>query len=91
MTAKSNVEYALFTRKGERMVIRGNLIQVNINPEAAEEMARQGWRWSGHTHPGKGLNVRTASDGDYLVLKAFGQKYSVILDSSGRFSIFGGK
>ena len=49
-----------------------------------------GWRWSGHTHPGDGINVKMPSPGDYAVLRAFGQRYSVILDVSGKYAVFGG-
>lgn len=90
MTAKTGDEYALFTRRGERMVVRGNASMTNIDIETAAEMAADGWRWSGHTHPGTGQNVKTASPGDVEVLKAFGQEYSVILDSTGKYEVFGG-
>ena len=91
LTAKTNVEYALFTRKSERMVIRGASDHVYITPEMAQNMSADGWRWSGHTHPGQGPNVKIASQGDVDVLKAFGQEYSVILDSTGKYEIFGGE
>lgn len=91
LTAKTNVEYALFTRKGERMVIRGANDHVQITAALARDMAAQGWRWSGHTHPGEGSNVKIASPGDMEVLKAFGQNYSVILDSTGKYEVFGGE
>ena len=91
LTAKTNVEYALFTRKGERMVIRGGADHVYITPETAHSMAADGWRWSGHTHPGTDPNVKIASPGDVEVLKAFGQTYSVILDSTGKYEVFGGE
>lgn len=91
LTAKTNVEYAVFTRKSERMVIRGAPDHVYITPEMAQSMAADGWRWSGHTHPGQGPNVKIASQGDVDVLKAFGQEYSVILDSTGKYEIFGGE
>ena len=91
LTAMNDVEYALFTRKGERMVVRGDIDHVNITPETAKTMAAEGWRWSGHTHPGDGPNVKIASLGDMEVLKAFGQEYSVILDSTGKYEIFGGE
>lgn len=90
LTAQTGVEYAMFTRKGERMVIRGNTSMTNIDEQAAREMAAAGWRWSGHTHPGTYINVKTASPGDYAILNAFGQKYSVICDAAGRFEVFGG-
>ncbi len=90
LTAKTGDEFALFTRRGERMVVRGNGHLTNIDTEAARQMAADGWRWSGHTHPGSGINAKMPSPGDYAVLKAFKQEYSVILDSSGKYAIFGG-
>ena len=90
LTAKTGDEFALFTKKGERMIVRGDSFQVLIDENNAAKMAHDGWKWSGHTHPGSGINVKTASPGDYAVLKAFGQKYSVILDSTGAFDVFRG-
>lgn len=90
MTAKTGDEYALFTRRGKRMIVRGNDHMTNIGIEEARQMAAAGWRWSGHTHPGTDVNVTTASPGDYAVLEAFEQTQSVILDALGRYSTFGG-
>jgi len=90
LTAKTGDEFALFTRRGERMVVRGNDHLTNIDVEMARQMARSGWRWSGHIHPGDGINVKMPSPGDYAVLRAFGQRYSVILDVSGKYAVFGG-
>ena len=73
------------------MVIRGGADHVYITPEIAHNMAADGWRWSGHPHPGAGPNVKIASPGDVEVLKAFGQEYSVILDSTGKYAVFGGE
>ena len=89
LTAQTGVEYALFTRRGERMIVRGNSMLTNIGPESAKEMADAGWRWSGHTHPGLERMTTTASTGDYVVLAAFGQKRSVILNSKGLYEVFG--
>ena len=44
--------------------------------------------WSGHTHPGTGINVKFASGGDKYILKQFNQTQSVILDSRGNFNVF---
>ena len=89
LTAKTGNEFALFTRRGERMVVRGNAYMTRVTVDEARRMAGEGWRWSGHTHPGVGPNVKTASPGDVEVLKAFGQEYSVILDSTGKYEVFG--
>lgn len=91
LTAKTGDEFALFTRKEQRLVIRGNAWKTNIDVETAKQMALDGWRWSGHTHPGVEGNTTMPSSGDYEVLKAFKQRYSVILDSFGRYAVFGGE
>ena len=89
LTAQTGCEYAMFTRKGERLIVRGNGYMTNIDVETARKMAEDGWRWSGHTHPGTDVNVRIASSGDVEILKAFGQEYSLICDAAGKFEIFG--
>lgn len=88
LTAQTGCEYAMFTRKGERLIVRGNGYMTNIDAETARKMAADGWRWSGHTHPGTDINVRIASPGDVEILKAFGQEYSLICDAAGKFEIF---
>lgn len=89
LTAKTGDEYAMFTRKGERLVIRGNESMTNVTLSMARELAASGYRWSGHTHPGSSINVLLASDGDLAVLKQFGQKYSCIWDMFGNCQPFG--
>lgn len=88
LTAKTGDEFAMFTKGGERLIVRGNSTRVRIDTDEAVALASAGYRWSGHTHPGSGANVLFASAGDYAVLKAFGQKRSVIHDSHGRYEIF---
>ena len=90
LTAKTGDEFAMFTRGSQRMVVRGNATIVNINDRVAQNLHNAGFRWSGHTHPGVGMNVKFASEGDVYILKQFHQAQSVILDSLGNFSIFGG-
>lgn len=88
LTAQTGDEYALFTRRGERLVIRGSASMTNIDEQTAREMAAAGWRWSGHTHPGTDLFCLYSSEGDRLVLSAFGQETSVIYNSLGQWLIF---
>lgn len=88
LTAATGVEYAMFTRRGERLIIRGNEMGVNIGIKNAEELRDQGYKWSGHTHPGDGKNVLLASLGDVAVLKAFRQKVGCIWDQTGKFMLF---
>lgn len=78
LTAKTGVEFAMFTKGSERLIIRGNEYMVNFDVEQAEKFAAQGYKWSGHTHPGTGQLCLFPSDGDRGILKAFGQKISVI-------------
>ena len=88
LTAKTGVEFAMFTRKGERLVIRGNEQSVNVTEAKARELSAEGYKWSGHTHPGDDELTKAASYGDMQILKAFGQTQSAIYDSLGRYEIF---
>lgn len=88
LTAKTGDEFAMFTKGNERLIIRGNSRKVNININEALELARQGYRWSGHTHPGIDELSLIASDGDTAILKCFNQKQSVIYNSKGKHATF---
>ena len=89
ITAHTGVEFAMFTRKGERLIIRGDANTVNILPEDGAALAKQGYRWSGHTHPGNSRDICVPSPGDRNVLRAMGQKQSSILSSTGICYVFG--
>ena len=78
LTAQTGVEFAMFTKGGKRLIVRGNSNSVNINVDVAKQLARQGYKWSGHTHPGIEDNSLLASYGDIEILKAFKQQQSVI-------------
>jgi hypothetical protein len=88
LTAKTGDEFAMFTKGNERLIIRGNGRSVNVTLDKAKELAQNGYRWSGHTHPGVDLNSMQASAGDYAILKAFGQETSVIYNSLGEHLTF---
>ena len=90
LTAKTGVEFAMFTKDNQRLIVRGDDVSVNIDVEEAKELAKQGYKWSGHTHPGADDLTKMASAGDVEVLKAFGQDRSVIYDSMGRYEVFEG-
>ncbi len=90
LTANTGDEFAMFTKGKDRLIIRGGNTNTPVTVEDAEKMAAEGYRWSGHTHPGTGDNVKAASKGDYAILEAFGQKESVIYDSLGRYKTFRG-
>ena len=89
LTAKTGDEFAVFTRGSQRLVIRGDSRSVNINEKMALELAQQGYKWSGHTHPGMNGNCLFASKGDKLILKCFGQDVAYIYNSKGEYSDFG--
>jgi len=85
LTAKTGVEFAMFTRGSERLVVRGNGSSVDINPNDARWLNAQGYRWSGHTHKGDAL---VASEGDKAVLSMFDKKKSVIYNALGDYNKF---
>jgi hypothetical protein len=64
LTAKTNVEYGAFTKNGKRLVIRGNSIRVGINDDELLVLVKQGYRFSGHTHPTEGPGSLLPSSGD---------------------------
>jgi hypothetical protein len=89
LTAKTGVEYAMFTKGSERLIIRGDEKKVNIGLEEARALNAQGYRWSGHTHVGVAPNVLIASDNDVKILAQFDrQDMSVVYSSSGQFLPF---
>lgn len=88
LTAKTGDEFAMFTKGNERMVVRGNAHGVNIDTEQAMQLNEEGYRWSGHTHPGTGINTTIPSSGDKEILNCFNQEQSVIYDSKGGFRTF---
>ena len=87
LTAMNSVEYSMFTKGGERLIIRGNDWKVGITIETAREMAKEGWTWSGHTHLGTDLAYLTPSKGDLNILEAFGQDKSVIYNQAGEHQV----
>ncbi len=88
LTAKTNNEFAMFTKGNTRLIIRGDSVKVNINSEQAHKLSDEGYKWSGHTHPGASINCMLPSDGDKAILKCFSQKTSVIYNSKGQFATF---
>ncbi len=90
LTAKTGDEFAMFTRGSQRMIVRGGPTKVNIDGTMAQELYNAGFKWSGHTHPGIGVNVKMPSLGDKYILNIFKQTQGVIYDSTGKFEIFGG-
>jgi hypothetical protein len=89
LTAKTGVEFAMFTRKQERLIVRGDATHVNITQENADVLSAQGYKWSGHTHIGlhDGWEL-SPSDGDREVLSKFAQKESAIYNVKGESLTF---
>lgn len=88
LTAHTNAEFAMFTKGGDRLIIRGERNSVNVKRNAAKALAKEGYKWSGHTHPGMNYYDIVPSPGDRDILEAMGQKYSVIYSSTGRKYVF---
>lgn len=89
LTAKTGDEFAMFTKGNERIIVRGNAVSVNIDVELAKKLSADGYKWSGHTHPGTDINVLMPSDGDKKILRCFDQEQSVIYSSKGSYQTFG--
>jgi len=88
LTALTGDEFAMFTKGNQRLIVRGDAFKVNITSAAAKALHAQGYRWSGHTHPGTDGFSLLASDGDKAILQMFGQTASVIYNAKGIFEIF---
>lgn len=88
LTAKTGDEFAMFTKGNERLIIRGAYNKVNIGLEEADFLASQGYKWSGHTHPGTDMHCLEASGGDWQILSCFHQSSMVIYNSKGQYRLF---
>lgn len=88
LTARTGDEFAMFTKGSERLIVRGNSIKVNIGIDEAKQFAKQGYKWSGHTHPGVDRLCLQASSGDMDILECFDQEVSAIYNSKGDFQTF---
>ena len=83
LTANTGDEFAMFTCKRKRIVVRGNAEWVPLKIEEIIHLRKAGYRWSGHTHPGYADTDLLASDGDKFVLKLFEQTNSAIYNAVG--------
>ncbi|WP_167285124.1 putative Ig domain-containing protein [Marilutibacter alkalisoli] len=88
LTAATGDEFAMFSTGGRRLIFRGDVGSVPINPEMASQLSGQGWRWSSHTHPGFEIGVLRSSPGDQAVLRAMGGNQSAIFNSMGQRGMF---
>lgn len=88
LAAHEGVEFAMLTRRGERMLIRGTLKSVDaINGVTAKQYRNDGWRWSGHVHVVGGT---VPSSFDIYIMKLFGQDQSALYDLYGNRTIITG-
>jgi hypothetical protein len=94
LTAKTGDEFLMLTLGGRRMIVRGSSQGFHglVTEEWAKQMAAQGWRLSGHTHPilrgQSSLSSLMSSGGDRQILEIFGQQRSVIHNTLGDWSVF---
>ncbi len=90
LTAKTGDEFAMFTLGGRRLIVRGDQTKIYIDA-LMPKLKQEGWTWSAHTHPGTTHASLTASgmQGDRGVLMLMDQEQSLILNSTGKRSIFG--
>ena len=77
----------MFTKKKHRLIIRGDEVSVNVSKAYAKELRLQGYRWSGHTHPGMDDFCLVPSRGDKEILNEFNQLCTAIYNSAGKWYI----
>lgn len=73
LTAYTGDEFAMFTKGGERLIMRGETTRVNVGVEEAERLAADGYRFSGHTHPTVDPLDLMSSKGDRAVLRIWNE------------------
>ena len=87
LTAKTGDEFAMFTRGGKRLIVRGDYRSVPISVESAAVLHNEGYRWSGHTHVGLADTSLIASNGDKRILKEFEQSKSALYNAAGKYTL----
>jgi hypothetical protein len=87
LTAETGVEFAMFTKGNNRLIIRGDVGSVNVSKSYAMDLKLQGYRWSGHTHPGSDDFCLMPSGGDKEVLNIFDQQCTAIYNSAGKWYV----
>jgi len=90
LTAKTGDEFAMFTRKGERLIVRGSPERVPLSYDDITVLKNDGYRWSGHIHPGISDVDLLESGGDLIALRQFDQTRSIIYNALGRWRVFPG-
>jgi len=93
LTAATGDEFALFTLRGERLLVRGDSSGILLSESELGGSLDKRYRFSGHSHPrvngtGDMLSINS-SGGDRGVLRdIFKQPRSVIIDSGGNRNVF---
>ena len=85
LTAINGCEYAMFTKGSERIIIRGTRHSTSDGATLIS-LAKQGYRWSGHTHPFNDWPM--GSYGDIETLKLFKNNQTIVYNSFGEWSTF---
>jgi hypothetical protein len=91
LTARNGVEYAVFTRGPQRLIIRGSRTSVNVDIARAAALYRSGHRWTVHSHPSRRDDLRKprSSEDDRGILMEFkSQSFSAVLNSRGDHRLF---
>jgi len=68
MTAKTGDEFAMFTCRDERLIVRGSARRVPLYRTDLERLRDEGYKLSGHTHPG-------FMEADLFLRKAIKKRY----------------
>ena len=88
LTAFTDDEFALFTKGNKRLIIRGNSRGVNVGIMKANELSKNGFKWSGHTHPGIDFLSMEISEGDIAIWECFNQDNVAIYNSKGEYRVY---
>jgi len=86
LSAATGDEFAMFTKRGTRLIVRGDERRVYIGGDRAIALNAEGYRFSGHTHTmllHNGMELEP-SGGDYEILGHFDHEYSVIYNIKGQ-------
>ncbi|MCR5167877.1 MAG: hypothetical protein K6C13_11810 [Oscillospiraceae bacterium] len=89
LTAYSGVEYSLFSRQDGYYIFRGNEGAIHISDDWFLKLFNGKYKWTGHTHPGQGIQSLVPSGADYDTLERFNQESSLIYNSVGSRYKFG--
>lgn len=90
LTARTGDEFAMFTLGSRRLIVRGDQKYTYIEA-LIPKLTKEGWTWSAHTHPGitPASLIPSGKGGDRGLLELINQEQSLILNSTGKRSIFG--